>query len=740
MASQIQNNISKKDIINIAIDTIFFQMAYSGITRVWETLFKNLPDNKDNKDYQITILHRGNGNMYKFKPELFIDKKFKVLKINEFNYFTMNQDVDYLNYICKNENFDIFISTYYTYCTVIPNVLLIHDMIPEVFKLVKNHMWIQKDKAILNASAFIAISKTTERDLIKFYPHIKNDKYPIEIIYNSVARSNFTYDDALLKNNKILPKSYVFAMATNNESYKNINLIKSLSTKYGSQLATMLNNPIPIIMLCKYQIPNGFKVEGNILYLSRVSDNMLNSLYKNALCFICPSTYEGFGLPIFEAFAQSTPVIALKIPIFEELGGGGINFIENNKTNETNETNENIENSLFEKIKLIHKNEGKSILNRVEFGLKQVAKFTEESQALKWNEYFMNIQNTILKPKPFINVIIQSYKETNLERLKELEYCIIKNLDNPYINSIHDFGNIIADTYVSGNSTPSSINDIYDNSNNSDSSNNSDNSKNSDPNNRRDSSNNSNNKNISDNKFYDNKYIKVDNPNNKWMTYDMAFQYANDVCSMDFGNVWCIINLDIFLDANSNWNMINGKLNEGFIYAQSRHEFNISVDGQMTAKMDDNFAKMMHAHTQDAWLFKTPIQIPSKINCDFEIGFLGCDNAIADRLVKSGYKLINQPITYKIFHYDVAKGKTSSNFMEKHSKESKIQEEKKNKPKNKYPERIGSYLVPNYDQILDSGKDIDIINIITGLGGCSNLESYEFISKIMSDRIIMNNP
>jgi hypothetical protein len=78
--------------------------------------------------------------------------------------------------------------------------------------------------------------------------------------------------------------------------------------------------------------------------------------------------------------------------------------------------------------------------------------------------------------------------------------------------------------------------------------------------------------------------------------------------------------------------------------------------------------------------------------------------------------------------------------MEKHSKESKIQEEKKNKPKNKYPERIGSYLVPNYDQILDSDKDIDIINIITGLGGCSNLESYEFISKIMSDRIIMNNP
>ena len=707
--------MATKPIVNIVIDTVFFQMSYSGITRVWETLFKNLPANKDNLHYQITILHRSNGNMYKFKPELNIEKKFKVLKINEFNYNTMAQDVDYLNYLCKKEKFDIFMSTYYTYCTVIPNVLLIHDMIPEIFNFAPNHMWKQKNKAILNATAFIAISKTTERDLTKFYPHIKNANYPIDVIYNSISKSNFIYDDSLLKNNNIKPKSYIFSMATNNEEYKNINLIKSLATKYGSDLSKILNNPIPIIMICKSNLPNGFSVEGYILYISHVSENTLNSLYKNALCFICPSKYEGFGLSIFEAFAQSTPVIALKIPIFEEIGGGGINFIEKGSCNDS-VTN------LFEKIQFIYKNEGKTVSTRVEFGLKQVAKFTEEAQTNKYNEYFMNLRNTILEPKPFINIILQSYKENNKDRLKELEYCIIKNLENPYVNSIHDFGNIISDTYV------------FEESNNNT---------------------------ISNNNFYDNKYIKVDNPDNKWMTYDMAFQYANDTAFIksraknadtafiksrvknadtDFGNIWCIVNLDIFLDANSNWDMIKGKLNDGFIYVQSRHEFNISSDGMMSAKMDENFAKMMHSHTQDAWLFKTPLQIPSQVDCDFEIGFLGCDNAIADRLIKSGYKLINQPITYKIFHYDIAKGKTSNNFMEKHKSETKAMENKNEKPKNKYPERIGSYLVPNYDQLLSSEKDIDFINVINGLGGCSNLERYEFISKLLSDRIMMNNP
>ena len=711
MASQSLNLINSKP-IKIAIDTIFFQMSYSGITRVWETLFKNLLSNKDNRFYEIIILYReGKSNAYKFKPELNIEKRFKVLKINDFNYFTMNKDVDYLNNICKQENIDVFISTYYTYCTVIPNVLLIHDMIPETFKIPKNHMWIQKDKAILNASAFIAISKTTESDLIKFYPHIKNDKYSIEVIYNSIPNSKFIYDDLFLIKNNIKPLSYIFVIASNNEEYKNINLIKSLDNKYGKELCKMFNNHLPIIMLCKTNLSKQITIEGNILYLSYVTDNILNSLYKNALCFVCPSKYEGFGLPIFEAFAQYTPVIALKIPIFEEIGGGGINFIEDDPK------------KLFEKIEFIYKNEGKTVSTRVEFGIKQIAKFNEESQINKYNEYFTNIRNTLLKPKPFINIILQSYKETNPERLKEIEYCIIKNLENPYVNSIHDFGNLITDTYVSGNSTPSF--DIYNSFNSSISSNSSE------------SNSNSNNKNISDNKFYDIKYIKIHNENNKWMTYDMAFQYVNDVSDIDFGNYWCIINLDIFLDSNSNWNLTKGKLNDGYIYAQSRHELNIQYNGNITEKMDETFAKMMHSHTQDAWLFKTPIIIRSHINYDFETGFLGCDNAIADRLVKSGYKLINQPITYKIFHYDTAKGKTSANFIEKHTSETK---EKKNKPKNKYPERIGSYMVPNYDQLLGSDIYIDIINIISILGGCSNIESYEFISKIMSDRIIMNNP
>ncbi|MCV6901055.1 hypothetical protein OE165_28885, partial [Escherichia coli] len=75
-----------------------------------------------------------------------------------FSYLQMYQDVDYLNTLCKLHNIDYFISTYYTYCTIIPNILMIHDMIPELFNFAKSLPWIQKELAIKNASQFITIS------------------------------------------------------------------------------------------------------------------------------------------------------------------------------------------------------------------------------------------------------------------------------------------------------------------------------------------------------------------------------------------------------------------------------------------------------------------------------------------------------------------------------------------------------------------------------------------------------
>ena len=523
--------------LKIVIDTVCFQLPNNqDICFIWEQFLNNLPNNKNNFKYEIILLQRTkqNGNpIYQFNPSLQLEKKFKIINIPEFNYMTMNQDVDMLNNICNANNvnnvskYDVFISSAFTYCSIIPNIVIVYDMIPEINKEIKNHILIQKNKAILNASSFITFSKKTYDKLLEFYPHINKNNYPIDIIKHNVAPIN-------------------------------------------------PNTPITLIT------------------------------------------------PITPTLERQT----------------------------------------------LH-----TYLSTLE-----------------------NTSNSILKKLPFINIILQSYPETNQDRLKELKYCLIQNLKNPYVKMVYDFGSGI---------------ELFE-------------------------SNDNDNDNASHNTLID-KYKKIENT--KWLTFDMAIKFANVQTELECGNYWCIINLDIFLDNNSSWSTIKGRLNNGFIYAQSRHEFNI-MENNIVAQMDPNFAQLYHANTQDAWLFKTPCNITSTIDFDFELGFLGCDNAIAERFTRAGYKVINQPITYKIFHYDIAKGKTSTNYLQKHIKETKEKTDKMIKPKNKYPERVGSYLVPNYDQMISMSnrQEIDLIQLINSLGGCSNWERYEFISRLFSDRIIINNP
>ena len=546
--NNINITIKNKKKRKIAIDTVCYQLANNNNTiAIWERFFTHLPNNKDNEYYEIILLKRtpSNGISFNFKPELNLETKFKILQVNDFNYITMNQDVDMLNNICKMNKIDVFISTAFTYCNVIPTIVLINDMTPELNKktemFVNNHLplrsqvIIQREKAIYNASAFITfINKKVYDELLNYYPHILKNNIPCDII--------------------------------------------------------------------------------------------------------------------------------------------------------------------------VHHN-------------------TETPPKIQYNSidtYLSHVETTILKPQPFINIILQSYNETNPDRLNEFFYCIHQNLQNPYVKMIYDFGTGIE--YTENNNIE--LLELFKNKytivkNNGD-------------------ENNENNENS--------------NCENKWLTFEMAIDYANKQSvnkSLNTGDYWCILNLDIFLDNKSKWNTLRGQINNGFIYAQSRHEF-IGCDSDSNSKklkenskMDSNFSKLYHSNTQDAWLFKTPLDCNDKnIDYNFELGFLGCDNAIAERFMKSGYKVINQPITYKIFHYDIAKGKTSSNFLEKHTKETKEKLSKLIKPKNKYPERKGSYLVPNYDQMLNAnnGQDINLLGLTQNLGGCSNWERYEFISRLFSDRIIINNP
>lgn len=66
------------------------------------------------------------------------------------------------------------------------------------------------------------------------------------------------------------------------------------------------------------------KVADFTRWIGYVDEEDKPSLYRLATVFVYPSAYEGFGLPLLEAMACGTPVIANEIPVFEEISGDAV--------------------------------------------------------------------------------------------------------------------------------------------------------------------------------------------------------------------------------------------------------------------------------------------------------------------------------------------------------------------------------------------------------------------------------
>jgi glycosyltransferase involved in cell wall biosynthesis len=62
-------------------------------------------------------------------------------------------------------------------------------------------------------------------------------------------------------------------------------------------------------------------IRGHVIELSRCTDVQLAAYMANARALLFPSFVEGYGLPLVEALAAGTPVIASKLSVFRELAG-----------------------------------------------------------------------------------------------------------------------------------------------------------------------------------------------------------------------------------------------------------------------------------------------------------------------------------------------------------------------------------------------------------------------------------
>ena len=196
----------------------------------------------------------------------------------------------------------------------IPSVVTIHDLIQRRFP--ENYRWI--DRSIYNrkvayaqkhATAIVVPSLQTKKDLIRFY---QTDESRIEVIPIGVDRSQIVHP----KENGA--GDYVLCVSSFTRRKNLIRLVKAFDQ---AEL-----KDVPLIIAGKSgeslnRVRKLIENRPNIQLRTDLRTADLDLLYQNARFCVYPSLFEGYGIPVIEAFQHGKTIAVSKVSSLPEVAG-----------------------------------------------------------------------------------------------------------------------------------------------------------------------------------------------------------------------------------------------------------------------------------------------------------------------------------------------------------------------------------------------------------------------------------
>jgi len=162
--------------------------------------------------------------------------------------------------------------------------------------------------AAKRAEMILTVSEFSKSELVK-YLHLQADN--ITVVYNAVRPSPMPPRKP--------SKRYLLSVASL-VPRKNL---KSLLDAYCG-----LENPDFELYFAGGSLGNyanpelaSYIGQQGVYFLGYVADEELNNLYRNAIAYINPSLYEGFGTPNVESMMMECPLVVSAIPAFQEVCG-----------------------------------------------------------------------------------------------------------------------------------------------------------------------------------------------------------------------------------------------------------------------------------------------------------------------------------------------------------------------------------------------------------------------------------
>jgi glycosyltransferase involved in cell wall biosynthesis len=266
-------------------------------------------------------------------------------------------------------------------CNKTKIIITVHDVyhwaIPEFRNRLFNIIWrVFSDRAVKAADSVIVISNQTKLDVIKY---IKIDERKIHLIYQAL-NSDLEFDESFkiegrIKKFELTENNYILAVGTLLPSKGYSDLIKSFDLLLKNplldnyKLVLVGNDSNSYVSVLKNLIKSLGIKDSSVIITGYIQNDDLIELYKSASLFVCPSYYEGFGLPLLEAMKFGKPIIARDVSsIAEILDNSGLLFSDFN--------------DLHDKIKLVLGDPNLSNIMKTN-GYKRLKDFSWHQTAIK---------------------------------------------------------------------------------------------------------------------------------------------------------------------------------------------------------------------------------------------------------------------------------------------------------------------------------------------------------------------